>query len=163
MRKITFYLSFAFLGLSLSAFVAFAEKPSISNVQERPVNYKYIENELLYTDLEFFDGSSVTLTDILKDDKAILLDFWYLSCFPCLKAIPHVIELQEKYKDNLTVIGINDIDTPEMINRFFTAKEANYLSTFKTEVNHTKNAKVTAVPTMVLINSQGQIIDVFNG
>ena len=71
MRKITFYLSFAFLGLSLSAFVAFAEKPSISNVQERPVNYKYIENELLYTDLEFFDGSSVTLTDILKDDKAI--------------------------------------------------------------------------------------------
>ena len=37
------------------------------------------------TDLEFFDGGSVTLTDILKDDKAILLDFNYLSCFLVLK------------------------------------------------------------------------------
>ncbi len=40
------------------------------------------------------------------DNKIIFLDFFSTSCGPCRDEIPHLVNLQEKYKDDFTVIGI---------------------------------------------------------
>ena len=41
----------------------------------------------------------------------ILLDFWYASCEPCLRALPEINQLAKDYADaGLTVMGINCID-----------------------------------------------------
>lgn len=43
--------------------------------------------------------------------KVTLLDFWYMSCYPCIQAIPTIEKLYEKYKgDGLQVFGINPVD-----------------------------------------------------
>ncbi len=40
-----------------------------------------------------------------------IVDFWYLRCKPCLKAMPYLQELHKKYaKDGLIVIGVNPVD-----------------------------------------------------
>lgn len=41
----------------------------------------------------------------------ILLDFWYASCLPCLKALPELNNLAEQYVESgLVVLGINCFD-----------------------------------------------------
>lgn len=43
--------------------------------------------------------------------KVVLIDFWAYSCINCQRAIPHVVDWYEKYKDlGFTVIGVH---TPE--------------------------------------------------
>lgn len=48
----------------------------------------------------------------LSDKKLLLLDFWYLACPPCLKAIPELANLQNEYAaKGLQILGLNSIDT----------------------------------------------------
>lgn len=51
----------------------------------------------------------IALKDISAD--VIILDFWYSSCYPCIKSIPEVNKLYERFKDkNVKVYGVNIID-----------------------------------------------------
>jgi len=45
----------------------------------------------------------------LKNEKApiIVLNFWASWCVPCLKEFPSLVQFQDKYKDQVKVIGIN--------------------------------------------------------
>ena len=40
------------------------------------------------------------------DNKIVFLDFFSTSCGPCRDEIPHLVNLQEKYKDDFAVIGV---------------------------------------------------------
>jgi thiol-disulfide isomerase/thioredoxin len=40
------------------------------------------------------------------EGKIVILEFFGHKCPPCLKSIPHLIDLQEKHKDILTVVAI---------------------------------------------------------
>jgi thiol-disulfide isomerase/thioredoxin len=45
------------------------------------------------------------------DAKYIILDFWYTSCYPCIKSIPAVNEIYHSYKDkDVVVYGVNPLD-----------------------------------------------------
>jgi len=44
-----------------------------------------------------------------KGKNVYVVEFWATWCTPCLKSIPHLSELQRKYKDkNLVIVGITD-------------------------------------------------------
>lgn len=50
-------------------------------------------------------GDPVTI----QPGKVYVVEFWASWCGPCIAAIPHLTELQEKYKhDDVVIIGIND-------------------------------------------------------
>jgi thiol-disulfide isomerase/thioredoxin len=59
-------------------------------------------------------GARKTLADY--KGKVVILDFWATYCPPCLEEIPHLVDLQNKYKDKgLRVVGLNvggDDDRP---------------------------------------------------
>jgi cytochrome c biogenesis protein CcdA/thiol-disulfide isomerase/thioredoxin len=51
-------------------------------------------------------GAAVDLKSLR--DKVVLIDFWAYSCINCQRAIPHVIDWYDKYKDaGLEVIGVH--------------------------------------------------------
>lgn len=40
--------------------------------------------------------------------KVVVIDFWAFECEPCIQAMPHVVDLYNKYnKDGLIVIGVH--------------------------------------------------------
>ena len=103
------------------------------------------------------NGNTVQLKDL--KGKVILLDFWYRGCLPCLKATPDLIKLQEEFKNDLVVIGINDIDNKEDISNYYAYKKnTNFLSTYKTSSNISKRLKVNVFPTFIIINQNGEIV-----
>ena len=108
------------------------------------------------TDLHLNNGKTIKLTDL--KGRVILLDFWYRGCFPCLKATPDLIKMQEEFKNDLVIIGINDRDVKEDITDYYAYKKGNYFSTYKTETNISKNLKINTFPTFVIINQKGEIV-----
>src|SRR3569833_317608 len=43
----------------------------------------------------------------LEKGKVYVVEFWATWCIPCIAGMPHLSDLARKYKDNVTVIGID--------------------------------------------------------
>jgi thiol-disulfide isomerase/thioredoxin len=57
----------------------------------------------------FIDGKKVSLDDF--KGKIVLLDFWYPSCGPCLRAMPYMQELWSRYKSSgLVFLAVNGME-----------------------------------------------------
>ena len=48
------------------------------------------------------------------EGKVVIVDFWATWCGPCVKAIPHMNQLQSRFKNDVVCIGISD----EQLNAF---------------------------------------------
>ncbi len=48
-----------------------------------------------------------TLNSQKLNERFLLIDFWYSTCFPCLKAIPTLNKLNSEYSTKLKVVGVN--------------------------------------------------------
>ncbi len=86
--------------------------------------------------------------------KTIILDYWATWCGPCIKSLPHLAELQEKFGDQLQVLTITD-DSEERINQFLTKQ------TLKLPVAIDERRKLASVfphrsiPHTVVIDNKG--------
>jgi thiol-disulfide isomerase/thioredoxin len=84
-----------------------------------------------------------------------------MACFPCIKAIPYLNSFQEKYKDDLIVLGINSTDINkkqrDKLPQFIENNAMNYstiLTTRKTDSLY----NVLAYPTLYLLDREGKVI-----
>lgn len=108
------------------------------------------------TDLNLNNSKTIKLTDL--KGKIVLLDFWYRGCLPCLKATPDLMKLQQEFKNDLVIIGINDRDDKEDVTDYYSYKKNTfYASTYKTSNHISNNLKITAFPTFIIINQKGEI------
>ena len=71
------------------------------------------------------EGEKVSLSDY--KGKVIILNFWATWCGPCKMEIPSFIELQEKYRDDLVILGVSlDRNGPQVVVPFVKKNEINY-------------------------------------
>jgi thiol-disulfide isomerase/thioredoxin len=107
------------------------------------------------------------LGDLIRANqgKVIVVDFWALTCGPCKRNFPHVVEMYKKYKDRgLVVISAATDDirenpkTQERILKFLNDNEAvttNVVVDEPTEVI-VKKLRVTLLPCMYVFDRDGK-------
>jgi peroxiredoxin len=113
-------------------------------------------------------GNKVTLEQYRG--SVVILDFWAIWCVPCLKAIPQVVQLQEKYKgQGLVVLGIS-LDDPKTLDdlsllEFKKRRKINYQILRGTEQvteEYFRGIRLE-IPALFIIDRDGMIVDRHKG
>lgn len=100
--------------------------------------------------------------------KFVLLDFWTFCCINCMHIIPDLKKLEEKYPQELVVIGVHSA-------KFQNEKDTNQIreAILRYEIQHPvvndadfevwRSYAAKAWPTVVLINPNGRVIGTMSG
>lgn len=127
--------------------------------QEQSVNEKIT--------LKTIDNQEITVTPIEKgftfsgyENKIVLVNFFATWCAPCKAEIPHLINLQEKYKDNFVIVSVllEENKSNEEIASFAKYNNINYIITNSIEnFQFAKNVGgVKNIPLMFLYDKNGK-------
>ena len=69
-------------------------------------------------------------SEVLENDKLVLVDFWAEWCGPCKQISPRLEELANKYSENLTVCKVN-VDENRELAREYNIRSITALIIFK--------------------------------
>ena len=111
--------------------------------------------------LKSVDGEMVSLADY--HGKVVIVDFWGTWCGPCRQAIPHLIDIYQKYHESgLEVVGINyergDQSTwSPRIKEFLEKGSVPYTCLLGDEVTKSKVPDFIGYPTMLFIDASGTV------
>lgn len=92
------------------------------------------------------------------ESKIVVLNFWFMTCGPCLRETSELKSLQEKYeKDNRVIfIAISSMDDSEQLEMFRKYKDFGYELVSK-NANWINYYKIKLFPTNMVLN-KGQVV-----
>jgi thiol-disulfide isomerase/thioredoxin len=149
-----------YLLITLLAFCS----PVLAAPEENQPTIRFVRNpdpapEFKLTGL---DGKPVTLAD--SKGKVILLNFWATWCGPCRAEIPDLVELQNKYKDRLQILGlVVDDDDQDAIKDFVEKFGINYPVAIATNDIRMQYGGIAALPTSFVLDAEGRIVQKHEG
>jgi thiol-disulfide isomerase/thioredoxin len=107
--------------------------------------------------LKNLEGKEVELASF--KGKVVLLNFWATWCGPCKAEIPGFVELQDKYRDKLTIIGYSVDDTAELAKKYAAEYKMNYpilLGEGREDVQDAYGP-IWGIPASFLISKDGKV------
>ncbi|WP_295420893.1 TlpA disulfide reductase family protein [Sulfurovum sp.] len=148
------------LTLTFLAFSFFSSLQAESTTAQQPVMSITDVNGTSYQ----ITGTNEGLNIKGLEGKIIFLEFFGHRCPPCLASIPHLIKLQEKYKDKLTVIavevqGLNNTQ----LTQFVKEKGMNYIVVADEKAGNFVNYIAQraqwrgSIPFMVALDTKGNV------
>ena len=63
-------------------------------------------------------GVTTTLSEVLKEKKMALLNFFYTTCGPCVTEFPYMQEAYEAYQDKVGIIALDPMDQAAAVEGF---------------------------------------------
>lgn len=64
------------------------------------------------------DGTTVKLSEMLKEKDMVLLNFWYTTCTWCVKEFPYMQQAYEQYQDKIGIIALDPMEENAAIKAF---------------------------------------------
>ncbi|MDH7460148.1 TlpA disulfide reductase family protein [Chitinophagaceae bacterium 26-R-25] len=97
--------------------------------------------------------------------KYVLIDFWASWCGPCRQAIPRVKDLYEKYKDKgFDIVSVSIDDSKKAWAKAMEEEGMPWKQLLSPDKNATmKNFLFSGIPTIYLIDKQGNIVSKYTG
>lgn len=96
-------------------------------------------------------------------EKIVILDFWASWCGPCAVQAPILDRVARRYPQDVVVLGINVDDTPEVAKQYALQKGLSYPILMDTEGQAQGAYGANTLPTIVLIDKQGNIVTFVQG
>lgn len=122
------------------------------------------------TDFELTDtdGKSYRLSNLLKEKRLVILDFWFATCEPCKLEFPFFEAAVQTYGDHIALLAVNPFDSMSTIRSLRNQLNGN---------THTKitfpmlqdtcqlylGFEVFTYPTTIFIDENGQILNIHFG
>jgi len=108
------------------------------------------------------NNTYLTLSDVIKQNKLTLLDFWATWCGPCIKELPVIVQLYNDYKDKgLEIISVSIDNNEQVWQSFIQKNNMSWLQVISKKGESDDIGKlygVSSIPYMLLINSDGKVI-----
>ena len=100
--------------------------------------------------------------------KVVLLDFWTYGCINCIHILPGLRKLEEKYRDELVVIGVHSAKftnerKSDNIRRILVRYDIDHPVVSDADFSIWKQYGARAWPTMVLIDPEGHVVATASG
>src|SRR5438874_13091690 len=128
----------------------------------RPPRSTLFPYTTLFRSLDTLEGKPLTLADY--KNKVILLNFWATWCGPCRAEIPDLVELQNRYKDQLQVIGlVVDDEDQDAIKKFVDEYKINYPVVIAPDELRFEYGGIPALPTSFLLDADGRVVQMHEG
>ena len=112
---------------------------------------------------ESIDGKTISLTDL--KGKYVYIDVWATWCGPCIKQVPYLKQLEERYHDKAIVfvsISVDKEKVKDTWKQFVVDKQLGGLQLFadKSFDSDFMNAyAINSIPRFILLDPEGKIID----
>jgi thiol-disulfide isomerase/thioredoxin len=96
--------------------------------------------------------------------KVVFINFWATWCPPCRAEIPVLIDLANRYKDRLQVVGVSvDDDDPAEVKQFAKQAGINYPIVMADRAIVAEYGGVAALPTLFVVNTDGNVVQKHEG
>jgi len=109
------------------------------------------------------DGTEYTLSSLLEQKKAVVLNFWYTNCGPCKMEFPYMQEAYTQYSDKLEILALNPVDGNDAAIAQFQSDNGLTFPVFKCGQEWEKAFGLRSYPTTVIIDRYGVITMVHGG
>lgn len=134
--------------------------------------FKNFKRELLKSKNFSFTNIEIPLKNInetnmifkpkdFKNEKFLLVDFWFSNCGPCLTQMPKFKPIYNKYKPlGFEIVSISVDGKKDIINwkRIIEEKGFNWIHYLDLNGHETKKINITSYPTTYLIDTDGNVI-----
>lgn len=105
-------------------------------------------------------GNKYTLADL--KGKAVVINFWFIGCAPCIVEMPGLNELVEMYEDEDVVFLAFALDSKSSLENFLEKKEFKY-NIIASSREIADMFDVTGYPTHVILDKKGNVRSVLSG
>lgn len=113
-----------------------------------------------HIEIKTLDGVSTTLADEITGEL-VVLDFWTTWCKPCIRSIPKLITLAEKYDESqVQFIGVNE-DSPRNVNKvkpMVKSLKIPYKVVLDTDQLLLSDLNVNAFPTLIILDKEARVL-----
>lgn len=113
--------------------------------------------------IEATDGNTYTVSELLEEKKAVVLNFWFIGCDPCRGEFPFLNEAYAQYKDEIEVLAINPCDGTNETVTEYKKKEGLDFPMAAIDAMWQEIMDVRMYPTTVVIDRYGTIALIHKG
>lgn len=108
--------------------------------------------------LRGLDGRSIRMSEYRG--KPVVLDFWATWCVPCKASMPHLDQVQERYREQgLVVIGVSVDDAPVPdVRKYAQGLRVKFRLAMADESVLDLYGPIRSIPTTLFINRRGDIV-----
>ena len=113
-----------------------------------------VDLDYVYKDV---NGKDVRLADFRG--RPVVINLWATWCGPCRVEIPHLVELQQRYRDDLVIVGIDVLDEFDRVPKFAESMKVNYPMLNGNNRKEVEEAygPMWGLPTTVIVDRNGKV------
>ena len=107
-------------------------------------------------------GEEITLSEVLKKKKVVMLNFWFVNCEWCVKEFPAMSSAYNAKKDMVEIIAFNPFDNKSGIDAFL-EKTPLPFEVASCPFEYASSFGIQSYPVSIFIDRYGVIRKIENG